>query len=154
MKTTSTQEWLNLAVFTFLGIVIFTVYYLIAARTITTAEDINDYYAGVVHFVNPRANIEQIELTEKHRSAFDHFFILKLGETQSIGEVDVVFQGIENGDRFKLQIAIPALDPDSFYDYEYRIADARDSFPLGDRKAKLLSAGKKIMHLMLITDNG
>jgi|GEM_PF-3480929 len=154
MKTTSNQDWINLSLFTVMGIVIFSAYYLVAARTITTAEDINDYYAGVIHFVNPRANAEQIKLSAKHRTAFKNFFALKIGESKSIGETNVIFRGIENGERFKLEVAIPALDPDSFYAHEYRISEARNGFILGDRKVKLLSARKNMLHLMLIENNG
>lgn len=154
MRTPTFQDIVNLALFAAFGLVLFTTYYSVAASRITTAEDINDYYAGVIHFVNPRANKEQIELSAKHRSAFKDFFMLKVGQTQSIGDVDVIFRGIEKGNRFKLDVAILALDPDSFYSHAYRISEAKNGFMLGERKAKLLSAGKRTLHLMLVAENG
>ena len=154
MRTPDFKDIVNLVIFAAFGFVLFTTYYSLAAISITPAEDINDYYAGVIHFVNPRANREQIELTEKHRSALKDFYALKIGETSSVGEVDVIFRGVEKGNRFKLEVAIPALDPDSFYAYEYRISKAKEGFILGDRKAKLLSANKRTLHLMLVAENG
>ena len=155
MKTIPIQAWINLGLFTLFGIGVFAAFYMLAAKNIPPLQEINDYYAGVIDFVNPKANAEQKRLAEKYPSIFKNFYALKRGETQSIDGVDVIFRGLEKGgDRFKLQIAIPALDPDSFYDYEYRIKDARKGFPLDGRKAKLLSAGKKTLHLMLMEENG
>jgi hypothetical protein len=154
MKNNRTSDWINLGLFTLFGLAVMGSFYVFAVKYIPPAEDIRDYYAGVVHFVELEIDKEKGLVVAAPRMDYKKIITLRIDETQSVGDVEVIFKGLSRDSRFKLDVAIPELDPNSFYSHHYTISEAREGIRIGNQKVKLLTARSNLLHLVKVSDNG
>ena len=109
MKTTETQQWYYLLMFTIVGVVFFGLLYFMGVVFIPPAEDVRDYYAGVVHFLEEDMGQAPAVLPPPGETYKD-FFALKINETVRIDDYQVVYRGLETKNRFTIEVANTRLD--------------------------------------------
>lgn len=154
MKNIRSSDWVHLVLFTFFGVIVFSAFYVFARLTIPPAQDFRDYYAGVIGFVDLGLDREKGVVSTRPVSDYSRIITLRIDEVNSVGELEVVFKGLETADRFKLEVAIPELDPDSFYSRDYSIAEARQGITIGSQKVRLLTARGNLLRLVKVAENG
>ena len=152
MKTTQSQQWFYLLIFTIAGIAAFTLFYIAAVIFIPPAEDVRDYYAGVVHFVEESLPIQnQVPVViPPPGEVYKDFFALKTDETMSIGNYRIIYRGKQSRGRFTLEVANTQLDADSFYTYSFTSDQVDEGIRIGNQRFRVLSARSAILHLQRI----
>jgi hypothetical protein len=152
MKITRSQEWLHLIAFFVCGVLVFCLLYLFAIRFIPPAEDVRDYYAGVVVFVEEAGFQEPAATTNAPivATAFPGMPVLELNEEKRVGGLILVYRGLEAGGRFRLDVRVPEMDRQSVYRRVFEISEARDGFRIADRRFTLVSARETFLHLKLV----
>ena len=146
MKITRRREGLLLAALTMFGAVSFGVFYFFAFRFITPAEDVHDYYAGVIGFEDTAGPSEAV-VRAKPGGAIGATLMLARDEEVPIGEAVVIYRGPASGNTFDIDVIIPAFDPQSPFHHRLSIAEARKGFTLARHSFRLLSATRSILHL-------
>lgn len=146
MKITRWREWLLMAALTMFGIVSFGVFHFFAFRFITPAEDVRDYYAGVIGFEDT-AGPSVAELRAEPGGAIGATLMLTRDQEVPIGETVVIYRGLASGNTFDIDVIIPAFDPQSPFHHRLGIAQARKGFTLASHSFRLLSATPSILHL-------
>ena len=146
MKIARRREWLLLAALTMFGVVSFGVFYFFAFRFITPAEDVRDYYAGVIGFEDTAGPSEAVVRAEPS-GAIGATLMLTRDEGVRIGELVVIYRGLASGNTFDIDVIIPAFDPQSPFHHRLSIAEARKGFTLARHSFRLLSATRLILHL-------
>lgn len=146
MKITRRREGLLLAALTMFGVVSFGVFHFFAFRFITPAEDVRDYYAGVIGFEDTAGPSEAV-VRAKPGGAIGATLMLARDEEVPIGEAVVIYRGPASGNRFDIDVIIPAFDPQSPFHHRLSIAEARKGFTLARHSFRLLSATRSILHL-------
>lgn len=146
MKITRRREGLLLAALTFFGVVTFGVFHFFASCFITPAEDVRDYYAGVIGFEDTGGPLVVLMQSEPG-GAIGAILMLALDEEVSIGETVVIYRGLASGNSFDIDVIIPAFDPQSTIHRHLSIAKARKGFTLAGHFFRLLSATRTILHL-------
>jgi len=146
MKITLRREGLLLAALTMLGVVLFGVFYFFALRFITPAEDVRDYYAGVMGFEDTAGPLV-IVVRAKSGGAIGATLMLARDKGVTIGETVVIYRGLASGNTFDIDVIIPAFDPQSPFHHRLSIAEARKGFSLARYSFRLLSATGSILHL-------
>ena len=147
MKTTGTDEWLLLSWLTLTGVLVFGVFYFLAVRFITPADDVRDYYAGVVGFVEHSATNSVEGSGADHAGRIGSTLVLKTGAAVELGESILVYRGLTAAGGFEVNVVIPAFDPQSSFPYTFTAAEARKGFKLANRAFRLLSATPTFLHL-------
>lgn len=148
MKQTTSLEWLRLIYLTLFGVIIFAGFYVLAAWFIPPAEDIRDYYAGVIHFrKDTDTRSEPTPLTEG-RIPFENSLTLERNREIRLGSSIVVYRGLGGDGTFLLDLFIPTLDPDTPYPYRFSVSEARMGFNLADKRFQLVSARQDYLHLV------
>lgn len=151
MKITQTRDWLLLSVLTFSGLVTFVIFYLLADRFIPPAEDVHDYYAGVVHFLEDTAgNQPEGVFGESSPVRIGGVLTLKLGEAVKMGEALLVYRGLQDGGLFEVDVVIPSFDRQRPFSYRLNVQEAQKGFRLANRTFELLSATRTVLHLQTI----
>jgi hypothetical protein len=151
MKLTLSQEWIYLFAFFLSGVLVFFILYVFAIHFIAPAEDVRDYYAGVIDFVE-EGNFQEPAAAVAMAPAAASFpgrLTLKINERKPVGGVVLIYRGFEPGHRFRLDVMIPAMDAKAFYPRVFGISEARDGFKLADRRFELVSARETFLHLKL-----
>lgn len=146
MKITRRREGLLLAALMIFGVVSFGVFHFFALRFITPAEDVRDYYAGVIGFEDT-AGPSGLVVRTKPGGAIGATLMLVRDEGVPIGETVVIYRGPASGNAFDIDVIIPAFDPQSPFHHRLGIAEARKGFTLGRHSFRLLSATGSILHL-------
>jgi hypothetical protein len=152
MKTTESQQWLHLIVFTLAGIAVFGMFYLMAVAFIQPARDVRDYYAGVVAFTEESIPGYTPVAVPPPGEVYRDFFALKTGDKVRIGDYLVIYRGRQSGGRFKLEVANTQLDTQSFYNYSFETGKAAEPIRIGSQRFRVLSARSTILHLQRITE--
>jgi hypothetical protein len=152
MKTTESQQWLHLIVFTLAGIAFFGMFYLLAVAFIQPAKDVHDYYAGVVAFTEESLPGYTPLVVPPPGEIYKDFFALKTGDKVRIGDYLVIYHGRQSGGRFKLEVANTRLDAQSFYAHSFDAGKSAEPIRIGDQRFRVLSARSTILHLQRITD--
>jgi hypothetical protein len=147
MKTTRTREWLTLSMLTLSGALAFGIFHYFAVRFIPPADDVRDYYAGVIGFVDhsPVKTIERARGVPAGRIGAT--LVLENNEAVALDASILIYRGLAATDRFEIDVIIPAFDPQSPFPYKFTIADARKGFSLVNRNFRLLSATPSFLHL-------
>jgi hypothetical protein len=146
MKIARRREGLLLAALTMFGVVSFSVFYFFASRFITPAEDVRDYYAGVIGFEDTAGPSEEA-VWAKPGGATGATLMLARNEEVPIGEMVVIYRGLASGNTFDIDVIIPAFDPQSPFHHRLSIAEAKKGFTLARHSFRLLSATRSILHL-------
>jgi len=146
MKITRRREGLLLAALTIFGVVSFGVFHFFAFRFITPAEDVRDYYAGVIGFEDT-AGPSEVMVQAKPGGAIGATLMLARDEEVPIGETVVIYRGLASGNTFDIDVIIPAFDPQSPIHNRLSIAEAQKGFTLARHSFRLLSARRSILHL-------
>ncbi|MEJ2474554.1 MAG: hypothetical protein P8Y74_11790 [Desulfobacterales bacterium] len=146
INITRRYEWLLLAALTMFGAVSFGVFYFFAFRFITPAEDVHDYYAGVIGFEDT-AGPSEVVVWEEPSGAIGATLMLTRDEEVHIGETVVIYRGLASGNTFDIDVIIPAFDLQSPFHHRLSIAEARKGFTLARHSFRLLSATRSILHL-------
>ena len=146
MKITRRREWLLMAALTVFGVVSFGVFHFFAFRFITPAEDVHDYYAGVIGFEDT-AGPSEVAVRAAPGGAIGATLMLTRDEEVPIGETVVIYRGLASGNTFDIDVIIPAFDPQSPFHHRLSIAEARKGFTLASHSFRLLSATRSILHL-------
>ena len=140
------REGLLLAALTMFGVVSFGVFHFVALRFITPAEDVRDYYAGVIGFEDT-AGPSELVVRAKPGGAIGAILMLVRDEEVPIGESVVIYRGPASGSTFDIDVIIPAFDLQSPFHHRLSIAEARKGFTLARHSFRLLSATRTILHL-------
>jgi hypothetical protein len=146
MKITRRREWLLMAALTMFGVVSFGVLHFFAFRFITPAEDVRDYYAGVIGFEDTVGS-STVAVGAKLGGALGATLMLTRDDEVPIGETVVIYRGLAPRNAFDLDVIIPAFDPQSPFHHRLGIAQARKGFTLASHSFRLLSATPSILHL-------
>jgi hypothetical protein len=146
MKITRRREGLLLAALTMFGVVSFGVFHFFAFRFITPAEDVRDYYAGVIGFEDT-AGPSAVAARAEPGSAIGATLMLARDKEVPIGETVVIYRGLASVNTFDIDVIIPAFDPQSPFHHRVSIAEARNGFTLVSHSFRLLSATRTILHL-------
>jgi hypothetical protein len=146
MKITRRREWLLMAALTMFGVVSFGVFHFFAFRFITPAEEVRDYYAGVIGFEDTVGS-STVAVGAKLGGALGATLMLTRDDEVPIGETVVIYRGLAPGNAFDLDVIIPAFDPQSPFHHRLGIAQARKGFTLASHSFRLLSATPSILHL-------
>jgi len=146
MNITRRCEWLLLAALTMFGVVSVSAFYFFAFRFITPAEDVRDYYAGVIGFEDT-AGPSEVVVRAEPGGAIGATLMLARDEEIPIGETVLIYRGLASGDMFDIDVIIPAFDPQSPFHHRLSIAEARKGFTLARHSFRLLSATRLILHL-------
>ena len=146
MKITRRREWLLMAVLTVFGVVTFGVFHFFAFLFISPAEDVHDYYAGVIGFEDTAGTLEEA-VGAAPGGAIGAILMLRRDEEFPIGETVVIYRGLASGNTFDIDVIIPAFDPQSPFHHRLSIAGARKGFTLANHSFRLLSATRSILHL-------
>ena len=146
MKTTQSQQWYYLLIFTIAGIAAFAIFYMAAALFIPPAKDARDYYAGVVGFTEKYIGQTPYQVPAPG-SVYKDFFALKTDETISIGNYRVIYRGLQPRGQFTLEVANTQLDADSFYSYSFTSDQANQGIRIGNQRFRVLSARDAVLHL-------
>ena len=146
MKITRRREWLLMAALTMFGVVSFGVFHFFAFLFITPAEDVHDYYAGVIGFEDT-AGPSEVVVRAEPSGAIGATLMLTRDEEVPIGEIVVIYRGPASGNTFDIDVIIPAFDPQSPFQHRLNIAEARKGFTLASHSFRLLSATPSILHL-------
>ena len=149
MNTTETQQWFYLLISTIAGIVAFGLFYVLAVVFIPPAEDVRDYYAGVVHFVEESLPIQnRVTVTiPPPAEVYKDFYALQTNETVVIDNYRVIYRGLENSNRFDLEVANTKLDPKSFYSFTFENNAPSGIIRIGTQRFRVLSARARVLHL-------
>jgi len=152
MKTTRTREWLALWVLTLSGALAFSVFHYFAVSFISPADDVRDYYAGVIGFVDhaPEKTLERARGVLGGRIGAT--LVFKNNEAVELGEAILIYRGLAAANGFAIDVIIPAFDPQSPFPYTFTIANARKSFSLVNRNFRLLAATPSFLHLEQVKD--
>lgn len=140
------REWFQLAAFAGTGLVVFGVFDLLALRFITPAQDVRDYYAGVIGFEDTAGALESIPHTVP-AGAIGTRLMLALDKKVLVGQTVLIYRGLAAGRSFDIDVIIPAYDPQSPFRHRYGLAEARKGFVLGTHAYRLLSATRWVLHL-------
>ena len=154
MNTTETQQWFYLLISTIAGIAVFGLFYVLAVFFIPPAEDVRDYYAGVVHFTQeslPPQNRVRV-VVPPPGEIYKDFYGLKRNEPMRIDHYRVIYRGLEGSGRFKLEMANTKLDPKSFYTLTFQPETPSGTIRIGNQIFSVLSARTSILHLRRITE--
>jgi hypothetical protein len=89
-------------------------------------------------------NVPQKELL----NATAERIILALDRDIKIGKSIIVYRGLDENAKFKVDIAILELDPNAFYRYRIPIKAAKKGFRLVGQNFKLISARKSAIQLL------
>ena len=141
MKITRRREWLLMAALTMFG-----VFHFFAFLFITPAEDVHDYYAGVIGFEDT-AGPSEVVVRAEPSGAIGATLMLTRDEEIRIGETVVIYRGLASGNTFDIDVIIPAFDLQSPFHHRLSIAEARKGFTLASHSFRLLSATRSILHL-------
>lgn len=146
MKIVRRREGLLLAALTMFGVVSFGVFYFFALRFITPAEDVRDYYAGVMGFEDTAGPLEVV-VRAKSDGTLGATLMLARDKGVTIGDTVVIYRGLASGNTFDIDVIIPAFDPQSPFHHRLSIAEARKGFSLARHSFRLLSATGSILRL-------
>ncbi|MFZ0131701.1 MAG: hypothetical protein WAK95_04105 [Desulfobacterales bacterium] len=146
MKMTRRREWFQLAAFVGTGLVAFGVFYLLAFKFISPAQDVHDYYAGVIGFEDTAGPLETM-LKAAPAGAIGTRLVLARDTEVLVGETVLIYRGLAAGRSFDIDVIIPAYDPQSPFRHRFSLAEARKRFVLGPHTYRLLSATRSVLHL-------
>ncbi len=77
-----------------------------------------------------------------HSNATKEKIVLALDRKLTIGKSIIVYRGLDDNAKFRMDIAMLELDPNAFYRYRVPIKAAKKGFRLVGQKFKLISARK------------
>ena len=147
MKTTETQQWYYLLLFTMAGIVFFALFYIMAVVFIPPAKDPRVYYTGVIPFKERWTPGYDSTAKVPPGGIYKDFFALRINDTVPIGDYRVIYRGVESGGRFTLEVANTRLDSKMFYAYTFDRRDAARGIKIGSQQFNVLSVRDAILHL-------
>ncbi len=146
MKITRRREWLQLAAFVGVGLVTFGAVYLLAYKLIPPAQDVHEYYAGVIGFEDTAGPLSTGPKVLP-AGAIGARLMLALDQEVLIGETVLIYRGLAAGRSFDIDVIIPAFDPQSPFRHRYSLTEAKKGFKLGSHAYRLLSASRLVLHL-------
>ena len=147
MKTTGSDEWLLLSALTLAGVLVFGVFYFLAVLFIPPADDVRDYYAGVVGFIDHRDVIPAGGSGAGSTGRIGDTVVLEIGAAVELDDIILVYHGPTAAGGFEVNVTIPAFDRQSPFPYSFTAAEARKGFRLANRRFRLLSATPSYLHL-------
>ena len=128
----------------------------LAAALIPPAEDYREYYAGVFMFAGeqvpvdpgpPMPAADSAGGARKTAGVDEDLLMLPLAESRRVGRMELIYRGLLNGGRFRLDVVIPELDPHRAYPRDVSIPEAKDGFSLSGERFQLLAANDGFLHL-------
>ena len=149
MKTTETQQWFYLMMLTIAGTVFFGFFYLFASLFIPPAEDVRDYYAGIVVFTEkslPKQNQVKVVLPPPEE-VYKDFYALQVNKPTPIEDYQVIYRGPESSGGFRLEVANSKLDSESYYTYTFSEKEIAGGIRIGGQRFTVLSARPRVLHL-------
>ncbi|MFZ0614494.1 MAG: hypothetical protein WAM73_19775 [Desulfobacterales bacterium] len=146
MKMMRRREGLQLAAFAATGLLTFGVFYLLAFKFIPPAQDVQDYYAGVIGFADTAGPLET-GATAAPDGAIGTPLVLARDQEVPVGETVLIYRGLAAGRSFDIDVIIPAYDPQSPFRHRFSQAEAKKGFVLGPHAYRLLSATRSVLHL-------
>ena len=73
--------------------------------------------------------------------------MLVLDRAAKFGKSKIVYRGLDGKAKFRMDVAVLELDPNSFYQYRIPINDAKKGFRLAGQYFRLISARKSAIQL-------
>lgn len=152
----SSQQWIHLGLFAAAGVAVFGLLYFLVEAVIPPAEDHRAYYAGVFMFAGeqfvvdpglPQEDFDQPKADGKTARTAENFLSLPLEEPRRVGRIQLIYRGLSNGNRFRIDVVIPELDPNRAYPRALSVDEAEKAFTLTGERFRLLSANEYFLHL-------
>jgi len=138
MEKNTTQKIGNLIVFLFFGTVAITGCYYIVLKLTGQA-------ASFEHFLESAATGQFFNETRPSDPARQQY-VFHRGVAQSVARARFIYRGIE-GKTIRVDVIIPALDPESVYHYRLDIDQAYAGFRIGGARFKLIKASRTALRL-------
>ena len=73
--------------------------------------------------------------------------MLLLDRDTKIGKSKIIYRGLDENAKFKMDVVVLELDPNAFYRYHIPISAAKNGFRLAGQNFRLISARKSVIHL-------
>ena len=73
--------------------------------------------------------------------------MLLLDRDTKIGKSKIIYRGLDENAKFKMDVVVLELDPNAFYRYHIPISAAKNGFRLVGQNFRLISARKSAIHL-------
>jgi hypothetical protein len=152
----SSQQWVYLSLFTVAGVAVFAVLYFLAEAFIPPAKDYREYHAGVFMFAGEQIQVDpgppQVQSGGRRQTlqtagVGKSLLMLPLEEPYPVGRIELIYRGLLNDGRFRVDVLIPELDPNRTYPREISVRDAKDAFQLAGERFRLLAANDIYLHL-------
>lgn len=152
----TSQQWVYLSLFTVAGVAVFAGLYFLAQAFIPPAKDYREYYAGVFMFAGeqipvdpgpPREQPGGRRQTLQTAGFGKNLLMLPLEKPYSVGRIELIYRGLLNDGRFRVDVVIPELDPNRAYPREISVGDAKAAFRLAGERFRLLAANDIYLHL-------
>ncbi len=105
------------------------------------------YYLVAFAFHPERENIRATIDSSTIQPAFGRHIILPHGRTQTIGGLQLTFQGIQS-DCLLIDVTLPDLDPDYVYHHRVPRQKAEKGFRLAHMNVRMVSAGQSVLKLV------
>jgi len=75
--------------------------------------------------------------------------VLKRDKRQAVGNSILVYRGVEEGEKTRIDVIIPSLDPEVTYPFSIPESIARDGFTMGQQRFRLVKVRKNDLWLIL-----
>lgn len=156
ISPSSSQQWKYLGLFSVAGVTVFAVLYFLAEALIPPAQDYREYYAGVFMFageqipVDPGPSPKPSVGTHANPNAAgvsSELLTLLLEEPRTVGRIELIYRGLLEHGRFRVDVVIPELDPNRAYPRDVSIEEGRVAFSLSGERFQLLAANDLFLHL-------
>ena len=128
--------------------------FLIHASTVAAGNDnTTGRAADVISPIGDNQPQDTAREPEPARYARNNTYALRIGERVKVGKLILVYRGFDKQGRYKLDVAIPELDANSFYPYHFRKGDSANTIKLNNYAFKVLSARRTVLHLQAEDDS-
>lgn len=84
------------------------------------------------------------------KNAHHKKIFLFLDQKISAGKAELVYRGLVEPSRFRIDVILPEFDPQVSYPYRFSISEAKKSFRILNRNFKLISAKKNALQIKRI----
>ena len=122
--------------------------FLIHASTIVPViDDTTGRAADITSPIRDKQPQGTARKSDPARNAYDSLYALKIGERVMVGKLILVYRGFDEQGRFKLDVAIPELDANTFYPYHFHRKDSVKTIKLNNYAFRVLSARRTVLHL-------
>lgn len=146
MKRSHAKNGLGLLIFALVGLSALSSAFYVFNTLISPAE-MGAHSSGVFVYSGEHVPVDWDK--GRQRSAGLKFRLTR-DSPLALGGARIFYRGLAEDANFVLDVMLPDLDPNAFYPYKLKIADARDGFQLVDHNFKLIRAHRHYIQMYLL----